>query len=219
MSGDSRGAGVVSITGPRTPMVLSVARRLKEGAATARVAAPDGETTTVRLTSATDAQRANLTISKSGITVSADSADEPDLVWEVTWTDPAGSAEAVDQAPENLRLLAKELQVQLAGASVPWTTSAQDFWDRTHGLAGMPSGLRVVCTDPAERDGGELFLGDPSDEPAYEIHASHASLSRLFGGRSLISDELETGEMNIVGTLPEFSALIGASLKVVFGEL
>ena len=213
-------AGVIAVVGRRTPLVLSVARRLREGAASTHLTSAVGPSVTVRLRSATDAQQAYITVHQSGISICADGAEVPDIDWQVTWTDPAVPAEAVEQAPEPMRLLAKDLQVQLAGAALPWTTSAKDFWDRTHSLPGMPSSLRAVCTDPSGEEDRELMLGEAfAETAAYEIHATDASLTRLFGGRSLIMDELLTGEMAINGGFPEFSALLGAFLKVVCGEL
>jgi hypothetical protein len=209
----------ITVRGRKTPMVLSVARRLREGVPRASWPAFGGPTCTVRLCSATDAQRVDLTCDGRAISIAAGGAAEPDVQWQVTWTDPVPSSEAVDQVPESLRQMAKELQVLLAGESVSWPAAARDFWARTSALAGMPAGLHVVCTDPAEGDEVEVVLGDPSPDTAVDLHGTSAALSRIFDGRSLFLDELTSGELAVNGGLPDLSSLFGATLRMVCGEV
>ncbi|WP_141549952.1 hypothetical protein, partial [Nocardia farcinica] len=77
--------GNVAVIDRPTPMVLSVARRLRDAVARGATNTAIDDVRTVRLSSATDAQQAFVTFAGTEITVSADSAAEPVLTWEVRW--------------------------------------------------------------------------------------------------------------------------------------
>ncbi|AHH16628.1 hypothetical protein NONO_c18280 [Nocardia nova SH22a] len=201
--------GNVAVIDRPTPMVLSVARRLRDAVARGATYTAIDDVRTVRLSSATDAQQAFVTFAGTEITVSADSAAEPVLTWEVRWPDPA-PAEVDGDA---LGGFAKEVQVLLSGADVDWRSAAETFWDRVSADRGMPPGLNLYCFDVNE------FASFGDAATGYTFLGSSAALSRMFGGRSLVMEELEGGELALQGSLSDLSALIGANLKVVCGEL
>ncbi|MFD6063683.1 hypothetical protein [Rhodococcus wratislaviensis] len=205
----------VAVVGRRTPMVLSVARSLREGLSRgASVTVPDAPKS-VHLKSATDAQNAHLTFWDDRIVVSADGSTAPDVTWSVQWTDPAKGITESEGAPAELSYFAKEVAHVLSGRDISWDDAAQAFWARVHDLAGVPSPLSVTCSDGSK----ELVLGTAtSASVGYRIHGTAASLVRFFEGRSLIIDELATGELTIDGGLAGFSGLYGANVKVVCGE-
>ncbi|GEM29155.1 hypothetical protein NN3_01620 [Nocardia neocaledoniensis NBRC 108232] len=201
--------GEVAVTGGPTPMVLSVARRLREAIAHGATFTANDEPRTVRLSSTTDAQQAFLTFVGAQIAVAAHGS-EPDLAWEVRWSDPA-PAEIDGEALDGF---AKEVQVLLSGRDVDWRAAAADFWDRVHAVPGVPGGLGVYCFD----EDASAEFGDLTGN-GYQLLGTSAALARLFGGRSLITDELAGGELAVDGSVSSFSALFGANLKVVFGEV
>lgn len=212
MSGSTRHevtGNVAAIERP-TPMVLSVARRLRDAFERGATFTATDAARTIRLSSTTDAQQAFVTFAGPEITVSADSAEEPDLTWDVRWPDPAPAE--IDS--EALGGFAKEVQVLLAGPDIDWRTAAETFWARVSELRGMPGGLNIYCFDENEF----ASFGD-GENNAYSFLGSSAALSRMFGGRSLVMEELEGGELALHGSISDLSALIGANLKVVCGEL
>ncbi|MCP2288784.1 hypothetical protein APR08_001698 [Nocardia amikacinitolerans] len=203
--------GNVAVTSGPTPMVLSVSRRLREAFARGATFTATDEARIVRLSSTSDAQTAFVTFVGTEITVSAESGGaEPDLMWDVRWSDPAPTeidGEALDG-------FAKEVQVLLSGRDIGWRTAAEEFWDRVRAVAGLPGGLGVYCFDEdAFAEFGDITNG------GYQLLGTSAALARLFAGRSLLTDELAGGELAVDGSVSAFSALFGANLKVVFGEL
>lgn len=203
--------GEVAVAGGPTPMVLSVARRLREAIAYGATFTATEEPRTVSLSSTTDAQKTFLTFVGAQIAVAAaPDGSEPDLSWDVRWPDPV-PAEIDGEALDGF---AKEVQVLLSGRDIDWRSAAADFWDRVHAVPGVPSGLGVYCFDEdASAEFGDLA------ENGYQLLGTSAALARLFGGRSLITDELAGGELAVDGSVSSFSALFGANLKVVFGEV
>ncbi|UGT55966.1 hypothetical protein [Nocardia asteroides] len=165
----------------------------------------------VRLSSTGDTQRAFVTFVGNEIAVSADGgAAEPDLAWDVRWPDPV-PAEIDEQALDGF---AKEVQVLLSARDVDWRSAAADFWDRVRTVPGVPEGLGIYCFD----EDAFAEFGDTT-ERGYKLLGTSAALRRLFGGRSLITEELAGGELALDGSVSAFSALFGANLKVVFGEV
>ncbi|MFI5498129.1 hypothetical protein ACIA5E_03620 [Nocardia asteroides] len=188
-----------------------MSRRLREAIAHGATFTATDEPRTVRLASTTDAQKVFLTFAGAQIAVAASGdGSEPDLSWDVRWSDPA-PAEVDGEAMDGF---AKEVQVLLSGRDIDWRSAAADFWDRVHAVPGVPSGLGVYCFDEdASAEFGDLA------ENGYQLLGTSAALARLFGGRSLITDELAGGELAVDGSVSSFSALFGANLKVVFGEV
>lgn len=210
MSGSThhRVTGSVGVSDRPTPMVLSVARRLREAFARGATFTATDVARTVALSSVTDAQQAFVTFSGSEITVSADRAVEPDLAWDVRWPDPAPTE------GESLDGFANEVQTLLSSPDVDWRAAGESFWSRVGALRGMPGALNVYCFDENE------FASFGTDvEHGYSFLGSSAALARMFGGRSLVMEELEGGELALHGSISDLSALIGANLKVVCGEL
>ncbi|WP_157126075.1 hypothetical protein [Nocardia mikamii] len=202
--------GNVAVIDRPTPMVLSVARRLRDAFARGATFTATDDVRTVRLSSATDAQQAFVTFAGTEITVAADSGAEPDLSWEVHWPDPV-PAETPGEALDGF---AKEMQVLLSGADIDWRSAAESFWERASALRGMPGGLGIYCFDENEF----AAFGDVENN-GYSFLGSAAALSRMFGGRTLVMEELQGGELALHGSLSDLSALVGANLKVVCGEL
>ncbi len=201
--------GNVAVIDRPTPMVLSVARRLRDAFARGATFTATDDVRTVRLSSTTDAQKAFVTFAGSEVTVAADSGAEPVLTWDVRWPDPV----PVEVEGEALGSFAKEVQVLLSGPDVDWRSAAETFWERVSAVRGMPPGLNLYCFDVNE------FASFGDAATGYTFVGSSAALSRMFGGRSLVIEELEGGELALQGSMSDLSALIGANLKVVCGEL
>ncbi|MEV6657301.1 hypothetical protein [Nocardia fluminea] len=203
--------GEVAVISSPTPMVLSVSRRLREAIARGATFTATEERRSVCLASTSDVQKVFVTFVGSEITVSADSGGtEPDLTWDVRWADPA-PAEIDGEALDGF---AKEVQVLLSARDIDWRSAAQDFWDHVRTVPGVPGGLGVYCFD----EDAFAEFGDTAND-GYQLLGTSAALARLFGGRSLITEELAGGELAVDGTVSGFSALFGANLKVVFGEV
>jgi len=200
-------AGGVSVAGRRTPMVLSVARCLREGIERG-ARGPDGDTPrTVSWGSTTDAQRATVTFSGTDVVVAADAAGEADITWQVRWPDPIPTEDVTGDFTE-------EVQRLLSGRDVEWRTAADRFWARAGAAPGMPDGLRVVCAD----DGSESSVGEVQPD-GQGLLGTAAALAGFFEGRSTLVEALESGEFGINVSFPVFAALFGANMKVVCGEL
>lgn len=200
----------VTVADRPTPMVLSVARRLRQSIAAGAVLEPTGEPRTVRLTSSTDAQRAHLAFAGTEVTVTADGADEADLSGTVVWTDPAPEVWEGEASGE----FADGVLRLLSAPAPEWRDAVEAFFANTGGLPGMPSSLTIHCFD----EDAQAEFGAPGGSH-YLLAGTAGALSRLASGRSLITDELQRGELAIDGTADTFSALVGANLKVVCGEL
>jgi len=205
---EQKAPAVITTDGRLTPMVLSVARRLRESLAAGMRLSPSELPRTVQLSSTADAQRAFLTFWGDAVIVSADSASEPEKQWEVRWQDPIVSDSDAEEP------FYSEVLALLAGRELGWREVVEDFWSRTRALPGMPTGLGIYCFD----EDATLELGDLTADP-YRLLATAGALSRVFGGRSLFLEELEREEMALDGPLSGASALTGANLKVVCGEL
>ncbi|MGW4395157.1 hypothetical protein ACWEHA_07695 [Amycolatopsis nivea] len=203
-------APAVGVLDRPTPMVLSVARRLREAFSRGEGFTAADAPRVIGLSSATDAQKAFVTFVGSEVTVSADSLAPPQLAWDVRWPDPV-PAEA---DPEALNGFAGEVRTLLTAPEADWRSAAETFWERTKTLPGMPGGLSVYCFD----EDASAEFGDVANE-GYGLLGTAAALARVFGGRSLVMEELEGGELALNGPLSGFSALVGANLKVVCGEL
>lgn len=200
----------VVIAGRRTPLVLAVARCLREGIERGGPRPPSDATAagTVSLVSTTDAQCAHVTFTESEVIVGAGASDAADLAWSVRWSDPIPDKPPTDDFGQYVYGL-------LAGdRGVDWRTAADAFWSRAAVAAGMPTGLLVYCVD----DESQVSVGEPTAE-GYGVLGTAAALTRFFAGRSTLIEALESGEFGINLSFPVFSALVGANLKVVCGEL
>ncbi|MGV9869677.1 hypothetical protein [Rhodococcus koreensis] len=200
-------AGKVTIAGRRTPMVLSVTRCLREGLERGDLVAVGSPSRTVSLHSATDAQQAHVTFSGTDVVVAADATAEAEFTWQVRWSDPV-PAETGDD------VFAKEVEQLLSGRVTGWRDAAEGFWRRAGAFPGLPTGLHVYCAD----DGSEAVVGDPGPD-GQGVFGSAAALTNFFQGRSTLIEVLEGGEFGINVSFPVFSALLGANLEVVCGEL
>ncbi|NMO03173.1 hypothetical protein HH308_18325 [Gordonia sp. TBRC 11910] len=197
--------GGVQISGRRTPMVLSVARCLREGLA--RGAEVPAGTDTVTLMSASDAQKAHVSVVDGELIVAADATADAENTWQVRWSDPTPSRPATDD-------FASAIAALLTRSDVDWRTAADAFWTRAAAAPGMPIGLNVCCAD----DESVTELGDHEPD-GQGVFGTAAALTSFFQGRSTLFEVLEGGEFGINMTFPVFSALFGANQKVVCGEL
>lgn len=202
--------GTVTVVERPTPMVLSVARRLRQSFAGGATFSPIEELRVVRLKSATDAQQVFVSFYGPAVCVAADSDQDVELTAEARWTDPV--PEEWEEAAAGT--FAQELHSLLSGVEHSWQDAAQSFWARARGLPGMPASLGVYCFD----ENSTAEFGD-SGTDHYQFLGTSVALARLFSGSSLITDELRGGELALDGTSANFSALMGANLKVVCGEI
>jgi hypothetical protein len=202
-------AAVVTTDGRPTPMVLSVARRLRDSLASGMPLTASELPRTIELSSATDAQRACLTFWGNAVIVAADGATPGEHQWEVRWQDPVVTSEAEPQDAFEV-----EVRALLAGRELTWREAVEDFWNRTHAMPGMPTGLGVYCFD----EDATVQHGDLTRD-GYQLLGTAGALTRLFGARTLFLEELEREELALDGPLSGASALAGANLKVVCGEL
>lgn len=199
-------AGKVTVAGRRTPMVLSVSRCLREGLERGEGVSAGRTPRTVSLHSATDAQQAHVTFSGTGVVVAADTTAEADVTWQVRWSDPVPAEPGED-------VFAKEVEQLLSRRATEWRDAAADFWRRAGTFPGLPPGLHVHCAD-----GNEAVLGTPGRD-GQGLFGTAAALASFFQGRSTLLEALEGGEFGINVSFAVFSALFGANLKVVCGEL
>lgn len=204
---DPAAAGHVTVAGRRTPMVLSVARCLREGLGRGVPMPADTTPRTVSLVSTSDAQRAHLTFNGSDVVVSADALSEAQLTWEVSWSNPIPAAVGDDD-------FAQAVAALLADGDVDWRSAADSFWATTGAQAGMPTGLYLFCAD----DASEAVIGELQPD-GQGLMGTARALSDFFRGRATAVEVLEGGELGINLSFPVFSALFGANIKVVCGEL
>ncbi len=93
--------------------------------------------------------------------------------------------------------------------STPWQELATLFWEATSDRKGTPDSLRLVATDASE----ELVLG--SAGASYEIHGEAPALAEYLTGQVLLIDLIDAGRIQIRGTLPQLSVMVGNGMAVV----
>jgi hypothetical protein len=168
MSESTNGEGAAVMTDGRpTPMVLSVARRLRDSLAAGLPLTPSELPRVVCLSSVTDAQKAFVTFWGSAVVVSADCASPVDYTWEVRWADPAPSLEEAAQDD-----FEQEVRTLLNGPQLEWRDAVESFWARTKSMPGMPSGLVVYCFE----EDATLQLGDP-EKDVYQLLGTSGALT------------------------------------------
>jgi hypothetical protein len=111
----------------------------------------------------------------------------------------------VQGALRNLRLalgVAKVLDAPVPGG---WQGAAERFWSWAEGRPGRPGHLVVVCTD----DASSLELGSADAGSTLELHGPSWALAALFTGGDHLGAALIEGRVQVVGTFPLLSELIG----------
>ncbi|MEV0600308.1 hypothetical protein AB0I82_13555 [Streptomyces sp. NPDC050315] len=199
------GAVRIEVEADPTPLVLSLARVLRESAAVPELRDVfAGLAGTVALQSGLDSQAATLAFADGGVHVhhGVDEGLEaiplvPFSEYELAATpDPLASAVA-----------------QLLSPPLPaWRDAASSFWAANQGSEGFPEGLRVVCSTEEQ----EAHFGE-GPGAAYEVHGPGDALAAAFSGRGdSFLFAIATG-VTVVGSVGQLSAMCGAHWKVRFG--
>lgn len=194
----------VLVDGEPTPLVLSLARTLRESASDPGLAAELDTLTGALALRLEDGQVATVRFADGGVHVRHGIADGVDVV--------ALQADPEYTITEGSGPLADALTRLLDPPLPPWRDAATSFWSINQSAPGFPSRLVVVCTD----DGEELVLGEGPD--TYEIHGSADALAAVLTGRGdsflLV---VASGAITVVGGVGQLSVMCGAHWKVRFG--
>lgn len=187
-----------------TPLVLSLARVLRESAAVPELRdLLTGLTGTVALRSELDSQAVTLTFSDGGVHVHHGVDEGLEALPLVAFSEYELGA-----TPDPLASAVAEL---LRPPLPAWRDAASSFWAANQGSEGFPEGLRVVCAD----DGQEAEFG--SGSTPFEMYGPADALAAAFSGRGdSFSFAIATG-IAIVGSVGQLSAMSGAHWKVRFG--
>ncbi|RFS87376.1 hypothetical protein D0T12_03875 [Actinomadura spongiicola] len=200
---------LVTVEDDPTPFVLSLARTIR-----AACRHPDllpvveKSADVVGVRSSTDHQSATLRFGRGGVRVVHGVSGDADLV---VGCDPATEFEvhALPGTPIDGGRLAA-LNAVLNPPLPSWQDAATRFWSLTGDDPGMPGQIVVKCSGSGE----ELVLGDG---PAGVVLTGSADqLARTFSGLGNLFDDLYSGALSLVGTLPQLSVLCGAHWKVKF---
>ncbi|MEV4331076.1 hypothetical protein AB0K02_11115 [Streptomyces sp. NPDC049597] len=198
------GAVRIEVEADPTPLVLSLARVLRESAAVPELRdLLTGLTGTVALRSGLDAQAATLVFADCGVDVHHGVDAGVEAIPLVPFTEYA-LAETPDP-------LAEAVATLLDPPLPEWRDAASSFWAANQGSEGFPEGLRVVCSTEEQ----EVRFGEGSG--AYEVHGPAEALSTVFSGRG---DSFVFGlalGVTVVGSVAQLSAMCGAHWKVRFG--
>lgn len=196
------------------PVVLVVATTLRRAEETPKLAGMMRRARgNVALRSTVDPQAATIRFTSAGVRVERGVAADAHVTIA---TDLDAMA---DERPPKPKLsgAARHLRLALTAARVldppkgPWSEEANRFWSQIADRPGVPTGIRVVCTD----DGTDLVLG--SAPAAFEIHGSAHRLVAVFSGSTVFGQEVVAGKLHAVGTLEHLAELTGASLAVMMG--
>jgi len=196
------------------PIVLIMAATLRRAARTPKLAAAIGRVKgNVSLRSTVDPQAATMRFGNGGVTVVRGVSADADVVIS------ADLNRLSDEKPPKPKVsgAARHLKLALTVAKLlepphgTWQEEARRFFDFATSRPGLPSSMRVVCTD----DGSELVLGDPPAE--YELHGSEHALLNVFCGNSVLGQDLLDGKLFAVGKLAHLAELTGRSLAWMLG--
>jgi hypothetical protein len=193
------------------PPIVRIMRRAMQQAADQPALAKrmDSMRGRVALRSTTDPQAATIHFDRGAVRITHGVDDEVDVVISTdlnTLGQPGAPKPKVKGALRNLRLalgVAKVLDAPVPGG---WKGAAERFWTWAEGRAGRPEHLLVVCTD----DSAMLGLGDggPSGS-TLELQGPSWALAALFTGGDHLGAALIEGRVQVVGTFPTLSELIG----------
>ena len=209
-------AGPVPITveDDPVPIVLILAATMRRAARDPKLASQMRSTNgTVALRSTVDPQAASIRFhdgrvhvergvaADAGVVISADvnALAEPNP--------PKPKVQGIARHPK-LALLASKVLEPPHGT---WNEEAAQFWAFASGFPGMPSAMRVVCTD----DGSEITLGSGTAE--YELHGSAHALLNIFCGNTVLGQDVLDGKLHAVGALGHTAVLTGRSIAWMLG--
>ncbi len=196
------------------PIVLILAATLRRAARTPKLAAAIGQVKgNVALRSTVDPQAATMRFGNGGVTVVRGVSDDADVVIAAdinTMADEKPPKPKVTGAARHLRL-ALTVGKLLDPPHGTWQEEAERFFSFATTRPGVPTSMRVVCTD----DGSELTLGDTSVE--YELHGSEHALLNVFCGNTVLGQDLLDGKIFAVGKLAHLAELTGRSLAWMLG--
>jgi hypothetical protein len=198
-----------------TPIVLILACTLRRAEETPRLASLMRKARgNVALRSTVDPQAATIRFARGRVRV------ERGVAADVQVTIATDVRAMADEKPPKPRVSGAVARPRLALTAArvlnpplgSWSEEATRFWSQVSERPGVPTGIRVVCTDA----GAELVLGDP---PAtFEIHGSAHRLVALFSGGTIFGQEVLDGNLHAVGTLEHLAELTGASVAVMMGR-
>lgn len=197
----------VRIEPDASPIVRLIGRTLRDSVRAGH--APDTltrSTGTVAVRSHDTPQAATITFGHAGIDVTGGVPAEPDATVTVDLnarfaptTEPAGDAD-----------LAGGVLLALAPPLPGWRAAAQQFWDQTRSLPGIPDVLIAVTEG---LDGLEqAVIGDGTTQ--YLMAGAPETLEGVFTGADDLTAVLFAGALGIQGTLSQLSVMTGASWKV-----
>ncbi|MFG3551883.1 hypothetical protein [Streptomyces sp. NPDC047725] len=199
------GAVRIEIEADPTPLVLSLARVLRESAAIPELRdLLSGLTGAVALKSGLDSQAATLAFADGGVHVHHGVDEGLEAIPLVPFSEYALAA-----TPDSLASAVEEL---LNPPLPAWRDAASSFWAANQGSEGFPEGLRVVC----RTEGQEARFGEDSGA-AYEVHGPADALAAAFSGRGDSFLFAIASGVTVVGGVGQLSAMCGAHWKVRFG--
>lgn len=197
------------------PIVLILAQTLRRAARTPQLAAAIGSVKgNVALRSTVDPQAATMRFGNGGVMVVRGVSDDADVIISADINKmsdehpPKAKVAGVARHPR----LALTVSKLLEPPHGTWQEEAQRFFTFATEHPGIPTSMRVVCTD----DGSEVTLGDPPAQ--YELHGSQHALLNVFCGNSVIGQDLLDGKIFAVGKLAHLAELTGRSLAWMLGE-
>ena len=201
---------VISIEDDAPPIVRIMRRAMQQAADQPDLAKRmDSMRGRVALRSTTDPQAATIHFDRGTVRITHGVDDNADVVISTdlnTLGQPGAPKPKVKGALRNLRLalgVAKVLDAPVPGG---WQGAAERFWTWAEGRPGRPERLLVVCTD----DSAMLELGDHvADRSTLELHGPAWALAALFTGGDHLGAALIEGRVQVVGTFPTLSELIG----------
>jgi hypothetical protein len=198
------GAVRIEVEADPTPLVLSLARTLRESAAVPELREIlTGLSGSVALRSELDPQAATLVFADGGVHVHHGVGEGLEAIPFVPY-----SEYVLAETPDPLTSAAATV---LSPPLPAWRDAASSFWAANQGSNGFPEGLRVVCIDEEQ----EVHLGEGSQ--SYEVHGPAEALSAVFSGRfDSFLFGLALG-VTVVGSVAHLSAMCGAHWKVRFG--
>lgn len=196
------------------PIVLILAATLRRAARTPKLAAAIGQVKgNVALRSTVDPQAATMRFGNGGVTVVRGVSDDVHVLIEAdvnTMADEHPPKPKVSGAARHLRL-ALTIDKLLEPPHGTWQQEAERFFTFATSRPGVPTSIRVVCTD----DGSELTMGDSPVE--YELHGREHALLNVFCGNTVLGQDLLDGKLFAVGKLAHLAELTGRSLSWMLG--
>ncbi len=197
----------VRIEDDASPVVRLLARTLRDSArcghATDTLLRSVG---TVAIRSHDTPQCATIAFGDTGIDVCSGVPTEPDA----TITVDLNARFAPAEAPSGDADLAAGVLQALTPPLPDWRVAAQQFWDATRSLPGIPDVLIAVTEGPEGVE--QAVIGEGGTQ--YLMAGAPDTLAGVFSGADDLVAVLFSGVLGIQGTLSQLSVMTGASWKV-----